>query len=603
MWLPEDTRYTAVVTDQCELFFLQLWHGMVHRSATDSFRMRCMNPLNILEELYDLIQKQKNGLPDEVDIKLVAKEAHSILSADSVMKNHFGQQAGLLMPLLERVGLGDTQGDKKKQLFPIYSLLSYYLRDVIAILKVAYRSKLIDTLREALFSEKSVDHVFEYTGALLSLLIHEGHSIESLFSMLQSVFLYKDDRRTFSFQRNFDFSRRFLETAEKSYEVILRMEGFTHDPPQDIAGFEFSREFTVTGVDARAKALLSPGLNVIFAKTKVEGRDDRSAGMQARKRLDDILDLIRFELEVDVITVRPDFVSIGMDSDKVRVYPLPSQIPNPKKNVDSGEFMNFVGKIGDVIDNPLLDSQSKEKIRSAFHFYRIGRDAEQFENKFLNWWTALEYLVRSGEGNIMAEIEKRLVPILILGYSRKHIRSYAKALYFCRVRPSAQAVARFRVADYKDLNSFDFLAILKDDNEFREIETGLSRYPSLLFYLQRFREQIHNATTIKAFYDQHEERIRWHINRIYRIRCDIVHSADYSMNLTLLGANLEYYLKYVLTAILEDLTNNKAISSLTELYDRIGYTFECLKNDLVAKRTDFHDRLLRTGEHQTLPCT
>jgi hypothetical protein len=53
MWLPDDAKYTAVVTDQCELFFLQLWHNMVHRSATDSFRMRCMNSLNILEELRD----------------------------------------------------------------------------------------------------------------------------------------------------------------------------------------------------------------------------------------------------------------------------------------------------------------------------------------------------------------------------------------------------------------------------------------------------------------------------------------------------------------------------------------------------------------------
>jgi hypothetical protein len=394
MWLPEDTKYTSMITDQCALFFLQLWHSMVHRSATDSFRMRCMNPLNILEELYELIQKQKNGLPDEIDIKLVAQEAKSILSADSVMKNHFSQQVSLLMPLLDRVALGDTQGDKKKQLLPVYALLSYYLRDVSAILKDGYRSRLIDALRRALFDEKSIDQVFEHTSALLSLLIHEGHSIESVFSLLQSVFLHRDDR-TFSFQRNFDFSRRILETAQRTYDVILRMEGFTHEPPQAIAGFEFSRAFTVTGVDDRANALLSPGLNVIFAKTKVEGRDDRSAGMGARKRLDDILDLIRFELEMDVITVRPDFVSTGFDSDKVRVYPLPSQIPNPKKNVTSEEFMNFVGKIGDVIENPALDPQSKEKIKSAFHFYRMGRDAEQFENKFLNWWTTLSGRVKA----------------------------------------------------------------------------------------------------------------------------------------------------------------------------------------------------------------
>jgi predicted ATP-dependent endonuclease of OLD family len=70
-----------------------------------------------------------------------------------------------------------------------------------------------------------------------------------------------------------------------------------------------------------------------------------------------------------------------------------------------------------------------------------------------------------------------------------------------------------------------------------------------------------------------------------------------------IDANLEYYLKYVLTAILENLTNNKAMSSLTELYDRIGYSFECLQRDLGAKQIDYHDSLLRGGEHQALPCT
>jgi hypothetical protein len=325
--------------------------------------------------------------------------------------------------------------------------------------------------------------------------------------------------------------------------------------------------------------------------------------MRARKNLDDILDLIRFELETDIIRVKPEFVSTSSDSGKPRVYPLRSQIPNPRRNVSSDEFMGFVRRIGDAIENPTLDPQSKEKVKSAFHFYRMGRDAEEFENKFLNWWTALEYLVKTGKGSIIGEVEKRLVPILILGYSAKHLRSYARTLYFCRVRPSTGAIGRFHVADYKDLNPFDFFTLLMDNSEFGEISTRLSRYPSLLFYLTRFRAQMSDSNAIKSFYDRHEQRIKWHINRIYRIRCDIVHSAGYSMNLTLLCANLEYYLKYVLMAILEILTNNKAISSLSELYDRVDYTYKCLQADLSAKHSEFHGRLLKEGEHRTLSCT
>ncbi len=186
MWLLDDAKYTAVVTDQCELFFLQLWHNMVHRSATDSFRMRCMNSLNILEELHDLVQKQKSGLPDESDIKLVAEEAMHILKTDSVIKSHFGQWVSLLMPLIDKIVSVDVQGKEKKQLFPVYGLLSYYLRDVCAALRGSYRARQIDALQGALFDGKSIDQVFEHTGIILSAFIHEGYSIESLFSLLQS---------------------------------------------------------------------------------------------------------------------------------------------------------------------------------------------------------------------------------------------------------------------------------------------------------------------------------------------------------------------------------------------------------------------------------
>jgi len=381
------------------------------------------------------------------------------------------------------------------------------------------------------------------------------------------------------------------------------MEGFSHDPPESIAGFEFSRKYAITGTDERVKAILCPGLNVLFAKTKTKGRDGRSAGLQARKSLDDILDLIRFELEMEVIAVRPDFASTEIGSDRVRIFSLPNQIPNPKRNVSADEFMSFVQKIGEVLESNLLDPSSRGKIKSAFHFYRTGRDTEQLENKFLNWWTALEYLVKTGEqGQIMPEIEKRLVPIFVLGYAGKHLRNYANVLYFCQARLSASATSQFDVYDYKDLNPLHFFTLLKDQDEFREIEVALARYPSLLFYLRRFKEQMRDAKAINAFYANYEKRIIWHINRIYRIRCDIVHSAGYSMNLTLLSANLEYYLKYVLTAILENLNYNKDISSLTELYDRTNYTFNCLKKDLVAGRTDFHDGLLMAVENLALPC-
>ncbi len=95
--------------------------------------------------------------------------------------------------------------------------------------------------------------------------------------------------------------------------------------------------------------------------------------MLARKKLDDILDLIRFELEIDVISVKPDFVSVSTDPSGVRVYPLPSQVPNPRKNIEPDEFMAFVSKSEMLLRTRYLILSQRRKLGSAFHFYRTGR--------------------------------------------------------------------------------------------------------------------------------------------------------------------------------------------------------------------------------------
>ena len=250
--------------------------------------------------------------------------------------------------------------------------------------------------------------------------------------------------------------------------------------------------------------------------------------------------------------------------------------------------------VNKIFQNKVLNQQSREKIKSAFHFYRGGRDSEQSQNKFLNWWTALEYLTRTGEkGEIITETEKRVVAALCLDYSLKHLRSYGNALHFCRLNLTEGQQAQFHKTEYRDLSLCDFFQLIRDPTEFSEMIGRLGQYPALAFHLTTFRAQTNDAISLKAWYERHERHLRWHINRIWRVRCNIVHSAEYSMNLTLLSANLEYYLKYLISLILDGLTRNSAIGSLVELYDRIDYSYGCLRKDLEAGKMGVHEELLK----------
>ncbi len=593
MRIIRETKTAHLPEDNACRFFVQIWYSMVHRNSLDSHRVRCMNSLNILNELSTLISRKEFPGIDN-DIGIVASEAKSILEKDRIVSGCFPKYFQLVEPLLGNI---ETTSDKKKK-NQSTMLLSYYLKDFLAVLKTQYKKNILVELEKAVFTTKSEEDIFDYTGTLLSVLIDEGHSIEELFGIIQNIFVNNKSKKTFSFKENFEFAKNIIDHSDYEYEIVFRLEGFrkTEYILPDVAGIFFENKPIVSISDERVKAFLSPGQNVLFSRKKVKAQDDRSAGSLAKKYLDEVLDLIRFELEQEFISISQEFVAIRFNDDSARVFRLPSQIPNPNKNIDTVEFESFMNSVTNILQSHNLERESTEKIKSSFRFYRMGRDTDQFENKFMNWWTALEYLVRTGEqGSIVGEIEKRLVSMLILNYTGKHLNSYKNTLFVCGVKPSDKTQKRLEIEDYRDIKLYDFFSIIHDQSEYDSIIKGLSSYPALKFYLEKFRNQTNDIKTLKHFVNQHENHLRWHINRIWRTRCDIVHSAEYSINLILLSANLEYYLKYVLSAILQKLSANKTINSLKELFDRIEYDYSCFKNSLEKGDPTFHEKLLKNG--------
>jgi len=66
----------------------------------------------------------------------------------------------------------------------------------------------------------------------------------------------------------------------------------------------------------------------------------------------------------------------------------------------------------------------------------------------------------------------------------------------------------------------------------------------------------------------HLQRLNWHVDRLYRIRCCLVHGAPVRFRLALYSANLEYYLKQMLMFTLNELAMHEHITDLASLYQR-----------------------------------
>jgi len=277
---------------------------------------------------------------------------------------------------------------------------------------------------------------------------------------------------------------------------------------------------------------------------------------------------------------------------------MPSRIPNPRKYHNTDDFKIFMQFAKGILMDGTIEKESLKRIKSALRFYRMGKDASNIENKYINWWTGLEYLIRSGEpGAIIGEIEKRLIPVLILGYTSKFLECYKQTLIKCKVSPSEDFLKRYNVENNNDLSlTAIFDLIVKETSEYDLIKAQLKEYPVVIHHFDWFRNSTKDLASIKKFIERHDDGLRKHINRIWRIRCDIVHSAAYELNLTLLCANLEFYLKSLIDCILRQFQLNPSISSLTEFFCRADHNYTTLLNDLKNNEEKSFKYLLE-GKH------
>ena len=225
--------------------------------------------------------------------------------------------------------------------------------------------------------------------------------------------------------------------------------------------------------------------------------------------------------------------------------------------------------MSNLVDNQSIRKDDKDQIFSSFKFYRIGGDTNIDENRLVNWWIAVEHLSQSNRtgGNIGSKVVNTLLPILGINYFYKHfsyIRDQLKALGLTDSAGKEKLIKDYSLNELK-------LALTCDDL-FEQLSGMLNKDEYVLFLLKNFRKTISDNKAIAKSIVDHKDRLKKQIYRIYRARCDIVHSTEAIVNLSLLSANLEFYLKQALSHILKELVEQPTIKSMEEIFLRSNLT-------------------------------
>jgi hypothetical protein len=371
----------------------------------------------------------------------------------------------------------------------------------------------------------------------------------------------------------YDFAARFqrlkteILSPPRSHRVVFAISG-APKASQVCCGDFGSVSISEEGPDLTGTKIphgqFTKGPRRLFASAEVKGRDGRSAGLQAYGEIGQILDLMRFEYDTPDIAAGIRFLL--WDEDKYRLLALPQMVPNPEADPPTKTLEEFVSHLAGLAARDPSQTETRDRIFSAFRLYRLGTGSNMFDNKLVNWWTGLEYLTSGGKNgrDIGEMVKSALAPTLALTYLPKHLVAFRSALGTLDVEIEVEGV-RMSV---KHCSNAQLYTALKDPVQSAAVLTACTPQPYVWKHLAGFIEAVRSPTDTAELIKAHDQRIRWQIERIYRTRCDIVHAGRQVITASLLCANLEFYLRTTLKSMLKGFSSVTTLTGTAEFFER-----------------------------------
>jgi len=580
--------------------FAELWFNQVHEYSLDAFRVRTMNPINIMDELVSSVAT--GSIFNEADRKRVVGEAVEIIKQSPLMHQApFAMVTGELMLLL-----GDLLSKDKKESGGNFTLIDTFGRELRDLLRTKYVQTCITWLSEKLNAvdtgvrpDPDLAIIEQVTGQLLSCLIGAGWSFESLFSLYRRAFS-SDPQHTpvgqpYEFRRALAWLFDRLAREPKPYVVTFAINQFSNCaaiPPQ-VGDISFSQTPPVLSAQSpeSARRLARAGTGRLFATMTVNANDSRIAGMRAAAHIEQVLDVVRYDFIHHNFSLSDRF--LVEKAERHILLTVSKTVPNEKREATSEQLHEFMEQLANLVSSGILGDDSKDRIYSAFRLYRTGAESSNLENKLVNWWTALEFLVRAGgNGGIGDAVESALFPTVTLSYLSKHLNAVRGALQ------SFDAPLTLTSGDVIDLSQGtpeDLYQHCKDAGFQTSAMAAASSHPYAALYLDTFFKKTQTPKAVHDALVKHETAVRWQIQRIYRARCDIVHSAGRVIQAPLLCANLESYLKSLLDAFLKSCRDINTLRTPKEFFDRQRYALDRIKSQLLKSDETKLLGILRNG--------
>ena len=493
-------------------FFVERFQELLNRNSIDSYRVRCNNVFSLIKELRNVIDNWLRGYVKQFDtVCLCIEETLEAVKNDDILDFAFYNKE-LLMDDLTALSKANekVRGELGNQ--------SIYLLDkCIQANADTYLDKLYQAIDAILSSDAEIaedqfkplaDNLNMLAGALACELLKERFSLRHLYR--ESVKLHENVN---DFINAFN---RFRQTHShnvlfNTYDVVLKMNGGRNNRLMTINGFLGNLPEDFVPQESRNEKInkFLADRGVLFYKVQVQAHDSAMAITLAVEHMESVIDraMLGYSL-LDVEIQKTALVVLNTAAGKV--YLAQQVNVTDASYADDEEVVNnMISKIDQILINPVIAEDVKDRLTSSLRHLRIGNTESDTGQQLVNYWVALEFIFSSPKAadSTIPRLEKNLLNVLMCCYANRRVTHLNQTLHKGGTLDNDK--------DWWKLSDAELTELINNQT------SQLLRY-----HLQEMKAALRgNRDAAKTFFANHKKHLYWQLYRIYRYRNKLIHEA------------------------------------------------------------------------------
>lgn len=524
--------------------FYQRWQELVNERTLDIYQYRVLTSLSALEELADVLEKTVVGVfTNDANIEACRAETLHILNSDFIMSTQYVVLTNRLKANLGTKPKMDA--DKVRMLAQV--------RYAINQIKGTYVHYAIEGLKHSIITA-DIDKMDFYASTIASQAVYNGWSPQALNDLLR----FFREEKTFDEQWNL-FKSHLLDKDKKHHDVLIHVpfRNQKNDGGTDTFGLLRSLELNLCTYDDLIEEYseindMESLLNAEkrYFKVNVSAFDAYSAAHIAIRQIANSLNMASFYNLVSAWNLSS--VSIVVVNRMTQYH----KAFNAEQLYKTYDYLDSSSRVFDYTKTIFTDVNKNvltEKLTGAFGYANISRASLFQEEKYMNLWVALESLARTKMYPDIISCVKQTVPAaMTLRYIYRVVRNYVEDCIRCKVTFDFAEHNINMKQDSKQKLVKETIEIFRTPELYNLLVEKTKKHSLLKHRTEKIYGLLNDTKLLKEKVKNHHDRVEWQIQRLYRIRNEIVHSA--LQNETSLIIYIEHLYDYLSTFITEIVT-------------------------------------------------